>query len=741
MAAPGTTVTLLADVKSQGVQQAVDFYQKGTEVAHNASTSDEYTKAIEYFSVAIAIRNDQPRFFLARGNAFRAINEWEYAKKDYTHAIALDDRTALYYANRGACHRKLNQPVPALEDFSAAIEIDSKKAHHYFNRAQVLYESGFHREAIMDFSKTLEEGSAGIRIEYRALQQRGNCYRRLGQITKCIDDLQRAIQLDSRNSTAFSGLAQAFMDSGAYDQAIENFSNAIQLNNSQASYFTLRGLCYYRKGAQYARVCLSDLNQSIKLDGKDPTAYFYRGSIRLSLALDLVQAQLNARTNAAVVGSHSLASEANGGLASALVLTADEQLEASFADIEMAWTLVPSTTSYQLGVAMITQLRGQYEAAAARFEEMSTTADQRSVVIVKYHWALCCHMLEDAETALTLLCDCVDAIPDEALFYEARSLVLQETENHAFAIADLTRAMELRATDGRTERDHSSSAPRNLYLRAESHLRLEHFENAINDCNAALSCPPHTIGQLEMSIRNTRAMGHRGLGHYDDAISDLSMCLMLAPSNDVFHFHRALCQMECEQFLVALTDLHAAIAANPRDAYILYSIGLCYYHEGENTECIAFMQRALKYGPPRELLPDLHYRIGLSHTLQDQNIPAIEHFTHALDEATKQNTFPFFTQAMLLYVHERAKSLQLEQYHEEAIEDFTVVIRHNPNNAHAYFRRGFALKALGRVREAASDIETAKLLDPSNPRLVVNYNEIKDTECIILCEPGQEKDY
>ena len=33
-------------------------------------------------------------------------------------------------------------------------------------------------------------------------------------------------------------------------------------------------------------------------------------------------------------------------------------------------------------------------------------------------------------------------------------------------------------------------------------------------------------------------------------------------------------------------------------------------------------------------------------------------------------------------------------YHEEAVEDFTGVIKHNPKNAHAHFRRAFSLKAL-----------------------------------------------
>lgn len=222
---------------------------------------------------------------------------------------------------------------------------------------------------------------------------------------------------------------------------------------------------------------------------------------------------------------------------------------------------------------------------------------------------------------------------------------------------------------------------------------------------------------------------------------------------------------------------------------MLYFIGLCYYHERDSSECRKFMQLALQYDPSRDILPDVYvslnvasadrtnvapltdlsslslarfYRIGLSYALEDCNIDAVEHFTSALEHSTHlaashtSHTSPSTSRlaassltpqlspsellaTQLLYVHERAKALQLEHYFAEAVDDFSFVIEHNPHNAHAYFRRGFAFKALGRLADAATDFETAKLLDPTNLELVVNYKEIKDTECIILCRPGDER--
>ncbi|TYZ56905.1 hypothetical protein PybrP1_006071 [[Pythium] brassicae (nom. inval.)] len=759
------------ETKGQDLQHAVDLYQKGVEIAHGAATYDDYCRAIELLSLAIAVRSSQPRFFLARGNALRAIGEFEPAARDYSAAIALDDRSPVYFANRGACYRKLGQPAAALEDLTAAVEMDVRKGHHYFSRALVLFEAGYFREAVVDFTRALEDGggfgsggSIGLRIEYRALQTRGVCFRRLGNLPKCIDDLESAVRVDARNPAGFSALAQAFYELGDWDRAIEHDSHAIELSKGGSpACFSHRGLCYYRKGEDFARECLADFNSCIKLDGKDPQAYFYRGSVRLWLALELLDANAShtvastapstpgvASLSAGPVASTSgptgfntvakssldIAAEANGGLSSSALgfLTAEEQLEAAFADIEMAWSLSPACAQYQLGMAMIAQLRQQHRDAGERFREIGRS--DRAHVVAHYHAALAWHMLGEPEAALTLLSDAIDAVPDEPLFFEARALLLQDLQLHALAIDDLSRAVALQ--------DARPNAT-NLYLRAESLLRLERFDEAVEDANAALRLA--LAPDVRLSVYNARGMAFRGLGEYERALDDLNVCLADSPGNDIFRFHRGLCFMESARYANAVPDLLAAAKANPRDTKLLYFIGLCYYHEGETSESRKFMRRALRHKPAPETLPDVFYHIGLSCALESRHMAAIESFTAALEHsralsaASSASERAALLAAQLRYVHERAKALQLERYYDEAVADFSFVLAHNPNNAHACFRRGFAHKARGDLAAAAADFEAAKMLDPTNLQLVVNYHELRDTECVILCPPGQEKDF
>lgn len=91
------------------------------------------------------------------------------------------------------------------------------------------------------------------------------------------------------------------------------------------------------------------------------------------------------------------------------------------------------------------------------------------------------------------------------------------------------------------------------------------------------------------------------------------------------------------------------------------------------------------------------------------------------------------------YIHERAKSYQMIEDHDLAVDDFDAVIKKNPKNAHAYFRRAFSHKCLQNYSEAADDFEHSKALDPLNPKMVVNYKKLKGVTCIVLCKPGEEK--
>jgi Tfp pilus assembly protein PilF len=46
-------------------------------------------------------------------------------------------------------------------------------------------------------------------------------------------------------------------------------------------------------------------------------------------------------------------------------------------------------------------------------------------------------------------------------------------------------------------------------------------------------------------------------------------------------------------------------------------------------------------------------------------------------------------------------------YHKEAVTDFDSVLKRNPKNAHAHFRRAFSLKALKKFPQAVESFREA----------------------------------
>ena len=81
---------------------------------------------------------------------------------------------------------------------------------------------------------------------------------------------------------------------------------------------------------------------------------------------------------------------------------------------------------------------------------------------------------------------------------------------------------------------------------------------------------------------------------------------------------------------------------------------------------------------------DIYYHMGLAYCHVQKFEKSIWPYSRCIERVPSD----------IRYVHERAKAYQMIDYHEEAVEDFTGVIKRNPKNAHAHFRRAFSLKAL-----------------------------------------------
>jgi len=73
-------------------------------------------------------------------------------------------------------------------------------------------------------------------------------YSRKGQYNEAISEYTKAIELNPKFAMAYVKRAAAYHRKGQYDQAIYDFNKAIELNPEYAKAYSNRGSAYARKG-------------------------------------------------------------------------------------------------------------------------------------------------------------------------------------------------------------------------------------------------------------------------------------------------------------------------------------------------------------------------------------------------------------------------------------------------------------------------------------------------------------
>lgn len=152
----------------------------------------------------------------------------------------------------------------------------------------------------------------------------------------------------------------------------------------------------------------------------------------------------------------------------------------------------------------------------------------------------------------------------------------------------------------------------------------------------------------------------------------------------------------------AIDDLNTALQHNSSDPQVLYKQGIAYFAFKKYKKCIKTMKLALQSKPFMTYEADIFYHLGLAYCRLQKFEKSIFPYTECIRKIPSD----------LRYIHERAKAYQMIEEHKRAVDDFDIVIKKNPKNAHAYFRRAFSLKALGVSVSFTSAVELANLTCP-----------------------------
>ena len=152
---------------------------------------------------------------LNRGDAYRALGDYDKAITDYTQAISILPDLVLAYNNRGFSLSAKGDFLGAIDDYTTAISLNPNIAYLYNNRAMAFRNLGEVTPAIQDYTTAIE-----LQPDYAlAYHNRGIAHMVLGDFEAALRDWEKAIDLSGR--PAVTRWQQYLKDKGYYAGAID----------------------------------------------------------------------------------------------------------------------------------------------------------------------------------------------------------------------------------------------------------------------------------------------------------------------------------------------------------------------------------------------------------------------------------------------------------------------------------------------------------------------------------------
>ncbi|MDJ0722267.1 MAG: tetratricopeptide repeat protein [Desulfobacterales bacterium] len=143
----------------------------------------------------------------------------------------------------------------AVDSFDKVLELEPNSEDTYkvyYNRGNAYLKARQYEKAIYDLSKALELTPAGQKqMRYFILESRGNAHQKSGQIDASIDDYTQAIELLPRQKKIqylYHNRGWSWISKERYDDAIDDFSQALGRDAEFAPAYFGRAMAWYRQG-------------------------------------------------------------------------------------------------------------------------------------------------------------------------------------------------------------------------------------------------------------------------------------------------------------------------------------------------------------------------------------------------------------------------------------------------------------------------------------------------------------
>jgi tetratricopeptide (TPR) repeat protein len=269
------------------VDQAIQFDSKQSFPYHVRGLifqdRKDFDKAIADYTITIekcseqysSAYQDRAKCYQSRNlpqDQDRAKTDFEKARRLLQSRVDRDPKSALLLVDRADYYMDRDDFINALTDCNAAISLNPKQISAYNLRALVRTDRTDGLRNDSELEKAIQDASKCIEMAPKATvfrTTRARIYFFHSEPTKCIDDCDFAIKLNSNNWLAYNlrGLARQDLVVTDHPRSLEDFNKSIQLNPYEAQLYANRGeqnvlMKQFREAA-------TDYRQAVKLRPRD----------------------------------------------------------------------------------------------------------------------------------------------------------------------------------------------------------------------------------------------------------------------------------------------------------------------------------------------------------------------------------------------------------------------------------------------------------------------------------------
>lgn len=367
-------------------------------------------------------------------------------------------------------------------------------------------------EALLQTVDALTATLAQQPQDAEAYYQRGAAYLKSGQYAEAIQDYTKVIELIPQAARGYQARGLAYTEFAYPDKAIADYQQAVERDPTDAVTYQYWGRTLAQ--TQQFEEALQKFQKAIELDPDDARTYFERGYAYM---------QANKFAQAIYDYTECLRRQPDNFRAWYYRGAVYAKLQQDAGYLELEWDDNAIHDYFQ----------------AVRFKNAGKYGKPAELEMVAY---------------------------ELATLYQKRGKLAYEAKQYTAARRDFTSALEYDTDDAAT-----------YYWRAQSYRQLGKYPEAIQDYDAALAHDPKLAD----------AYYYRGLTYqwdeqYAQAIPDYTTYIELDPQESATYKLRGDCLRLLERYAEAIQDYQAAIERESEYATAYYGRGLAYEQSGQN---------------------------------------------------------------------------------------------------------------------------------------------------------------